>query len=40
MLVKKYLIHTLNSKVKFHVTKLLDKQFLPLTVLILEFLTL
>ncbi len=30
MLVKKYLIPTLNSRVKFHVTKLLDEQFLPL----------
>ncbi len=30
MLVKKYLIPTLNSRVKFHVTKLLNKQFLPL----------
>jgi hypothetical protein len=30
MLVKKYSVLTLNRGVKFHVTKLLNKQFLPL----------
>jgi hypothetical protein len=29
VIVKKYLIPTLNSGVKFHMTKLLNKQFLP-----------
>jgi hypothetical protein len=29
MLIKKYLIPTSNSGVKFHVTKLLDELFMP-----------